>query len=267
MCLRFAFLLAPRVLAWVRLSRRSSAWKDAEILPLRHQVALLERRSAARTKSTWADRALFAALLAVIPRARHAGLHLPVTPATILRWHRDLVKRRWAAKSRPESPGRPRRHPAITRLVLRMARDNENRGYRRITGELAGLGTTVAASTVAYAMAVIEHASRRIHILGATGHPTQAWVTQQARNLLMDLDESTDRIKFLIRDRDILYPPEHEHIPSDAGITTVRSAVRAPRMNAIMERWIPPEAVDLDAFRARKQNRVGSVIREYHRAA
>jgi putative transposase len=361
MCLRFVFLLAPRVPAWLRLSRRSAAWKDAEILLLRHQVALLECRSPARPILTWADRALFAALLAAIPRARHAGLRLPVTPATILRWHRDLVKRRWAVRSRRTSPGRPRRHPAITRLVLRMARDNENWGYRRITGELAGLGITVAPSTVweilkrhgvdpaprrggptwtaflrsqaeaiiacdfftvdlldgtkAYVMAVIEHATRRIHILGATAHPTHAWVTQQVRNLLMDLDESADRIKFLIRDRDIRYPPELEHALSDAGITTVRSAVRAPRMNAVMERWIggcrrelldrtfiwnlphlrrilreyetrhnthrphmalastapdkplPAEVVDLDAFRARRHDRIAGVIREYHRAA
>jgi putative transposase len=87
-------------------------------------------------------------------------------------------------------------------------------------------------------MAVIEHATRRIHILGATAHPTHGWVTQQARNLLTDLDESANRIKFLIRDRDILYPPELEHLLSHAVITTVRSAVRTPRMNAIMERWI-----------------------------
>jgi Integrase core domain len=87
-------------------------------------------------------------------------------------------------------------------------------------------------------MAVIEHATRRIHILDATAHPTHAWVTQQAGNLLMDLEGSAELIKFLIRDRDILYPPELERMLSDAGITTVRSAVRAPRMNAIMERWI-----------------------------
>jgi hypothetical protein len=148
MCLRFVFLLAVRAPAWLRLSRRSAAWKDAEILLLRHQIALLERRSTARPKLTWADRALIAALLTVIPRTQHLGLPLPVTPATILRWHRDLVKRRWAAKSRPKSPGRPRRHPAITRLVLQMARDNESWSHRRITGELAGLGTTVAPSTV-----------------------------------------------------------------------------------------------------------------------
>jgi hypothetical protein len=101
MCLRFLFLLALRLPEWLRLSRRSTASKDAEILLLRHQIAVLERHSTTRPKLTWADRALFAALLAVIPRARHAGLYLPVTPGTILRWHRDLVKRRWAAKSRP----------------------------------------------------------------------------------------------------------------------------------------------------------------------
>jgi len=108
MCLRFVFLTALRVPAWLRLSRRSSAWKDTDILLLPHQVALLERRSTTHPKLTRADCALSAALLAVIPRARHSGLRLPVTPATVLRWHRDLVKRRWTAKSRPESPGRPR---------------------------------------------------------------------------------------------------------------------------------------------------------------
>ena len=164
-------------------------------------------------------------------------------------------------------------------------------------------------------MAVIEHATRRIHILGATAHPTQAWVTQQAGNLLMDLDGSAGQFKFLIRDRDILYPPSLDALLADAGIRTVRSAVRAPRMNAIVERWIgscrrelldrtliwnlphlrrilrdyethhnthrphmalagaapdkplPPGVADLDAFRARKHDRAGGVIREYQQAA
>jgi putative transposase len=164
-----------------------------------------------------------------------------------------------------------------------MARENGG-GYRRITGELVGLGITVAHSTVweilkrhgidpaprrsgpswadflrsqaeaiiacdfftvdlldgtkAYVLAVIEHATRRIHILGAVGHPTAEWVTQQARNMLMDLESSADRVKFLIRDRDILYLPGFDQVLADAGIETVRSAVRAPRMNSIMERWI-----------------------------
>ena len=164
-------------------------------------------------------------------------------------------------------------------------------------------------------MAVIEHATRRIHILGATAHPAHACVTQQARNLLMDLDESADRVRFLIRDRDILYPAAFDDALADAGITTVRSAVSAPRMNAIMERWIggcrrelldrtliwslphlrrilreyethynthrprmalanaapdkplPPEVLDLDAFRTRKHDRAGGIIHEYRKAS
>ena len=145
MWLRFVFLLSLQIPAWLRLARRPSAWKDSEILLLRHQVAVLQRQSTSGPRLSWADRALIAALLAVIPRRRHGGLHLAVTPATILRWHRDLVRRRWAAKSK--RPGRPRKHPSITRLVLRMARENDQWGYRRITGELAGLGITVAPST------------------------------------------------------------------------------------------------------------------------
>ena len=89
-----------------------------------------------------------------------------------------------------------------------------------------------------YVMAVIGHASQRIHILGATGRPTHARVIRQAGSLLMDLGESVGRIKFLIRDHGILYPPELGRILSGAGIGSVRSAVRAPRMNAVMERWI-----------------------------
>jgi len=92
--------------------------------------------------------------------------------------------------------------------------------------------------TKASVTAVIEHATRRSHILGATTHLTHESATQQARNLPLDLDESADRIKFLIRDRDILHPPKFEHLLSDTGITTVRSTVRAPPMNAITERWI-----------------------------
>jgi len=87
-------------------------------------------------------------LLTLIPRSRHGALHLFITPGTILRWHRDLGRRRWAARSRRNRPGRPPAHRRIVRLVLRMAAGNEHWGYRRIAGELAGLGITVAPSTV-----------------------------------------------------------------------------------------------------------------------
>jgi putative transposase len=84
-CLRFVFLLTVQIPAWLRLSRRPSAWKDAEILLLRHQLAVLQRQTAARPRLTWTDRALFAALLTLIPRSRRGALHSFITPGTILR--------------------------------------------------------------------------------------------------------------------------------------------------------------------------------------
>src|SRR6266705_2777992 len=107
MCLRFAFLLITRVTTWLRLSRREEEWQTAEILILRHQLAVLQRRQPRRPDLNWADRALLAALLSVIPKSRHQGLRLLVTPDTILRWHRDIVRRRWAARSKRGRTGRP----------------------------------------------------------------------------------------------------------------------------------------------------------------
>ena len=284
MCLRFVFLLAAQIPAWLRLSRRPPTWKDAEILLLRHQLAVLRRQTAARPKLRWTDRALFAALLTLIPRSCHGALHAFITPGTILRWHRDIVRRRWAAKSKPKRPGRPPTHRRIVRLVLRMAADNEHWGYRRIAGELAGLGIAVAPSTVweilkrhdidpaprrsgpgwaqflrsqaeailaldlftvdlldgtkAYVLAAIEHATRRIRILGATTHPGGQWIVQQARNLCMDLDQADANVKFVLHDRDAIFHEGFDTVFTAAGLRIVRSGVRVPRMNSIMERWI-----------------------------
>jgi putative transposase len=101
-------------------------------------------------------------LLGVIPKARRHGLRLLVTPDTIVRWHRDIVYRRWAARSMRGKAGRPATGRNIRALVLRLARENPDWSYRRIHGELAGLGAKAAAST----------ATRRIRVLGVTLHPT-----------------------------------------------------------------------------------------------
>ncbi len=90
MCLLFVFLLITRVAAWLRLSRREEAWKTAEILNLCHQLAVLQRRQPRRPKLNWADRAVLAALLGLIPKARRQRLRLLVTPDTILRWHAGI---------------------------------------------------------------------------------------------------------------------------------------------------------------------------------
>jgi putative transposase len=124
MCLQFAFLLITRMATWLRLSQREEAWQTAEILILRHQIAVLQRRQPRRPHLNWADRALLAALLSVIPKARRQGLRLLVTPDTILRWHHDIVRRRWTARSRRGKTGRPATRRNIKALVLRLSKEN-----------------------------------------------------------------------------------------------------------------------------------------------
>ena len=148
MCLRFVFLLITRMTSWQRVSRHEEAWKTAEILILRHQLAVLQRRQPRRPALDWADRALLAILLGVIPKVRRQGLRLLVTPDTIVGWHRDIVRRRWAARSIRGKTGRPATRRNTRALVLRLARENPGWGYRRIHGVLAGLGVKIAASTV-----------------------------------------------------------------------------------------------------------------------
>ncbi len=144
MCLRLVFVLITRVASWLRLSRREQAWPTAEILILRHQLAVVQRWQPRRPNVNWADRALLAALPGVLPTARRQGLRLLVTPDTIVRRHRHIVRRRWAARSMRGKSGLPATRRTIGALVLRLARENPGWGYRRIHGELAGLGVKIA---------------------------------------------------------------------------------------------------------------------------
>ena len=115
-------------------------------------------------------------------------------------------------------------------------------------------------------LAVIEHATRRIRILGATAHPTASWVTQTAQNLLMDLDDAGCRVKYLVRDRDAKYPALFDAILADAGITVVLTGVRMPRMNSIMERWIQSCRHELlDQTLLFNQAHLLRALREYER--
>jgi putative transposase len=210
------YLMARRLIELLVLRARTDASKDVELLVLRHEVSVL-RRQITRPRPRPADRAVLAAFSAALPR---------------LRWHRELVARKWTYPT-TTSPGRPPTAQVVRQLARRFATENPEWGYRRIHGELLGLGHRVAPSTVwqilqragfdpaprragltwrefltaqattiiacdfftidtvflrrLYVLFFIELGSRTVHLAGITAHPTGSWVTQQARNLLMDL--------------------------------------------------------------------------------
>jgi putative transposase len=236
--LSFLYWSLRRLLELVVLRLRSEREKEIEIVLLRHQLRVLERQ-VARPQLTQADRALLAAFSRALPRQAWRR-SLFVTPTTLLRWHRELVARRWTCPHRRS--GGPPTAAGIRKLVVRLARENPGWGYRRVQGELVGLGIKLAPSTVwsilkeagiepspkrlepswaeflraqaesilesdfltvdtlflkrFYVLFFIELATRRVRVAGITTHPDGRWVTRQARNLLMQLDDEGLRPRF-----------------------------------------------------------------------
>src|ERR1022692_2833161 len=216
-------------------------------------------------------------------RAGAGSTSSPVTPATLLAWHRKLAANKYDTSKR-RKPGRPPTVPGIARLVARLAKENPLWGHRRIHGELTKLGVTIAPSTVweilhaagidpaprrsgpgwrqflqaqaagivavdflhvdtvllkrIYVLVFIEHGTRQMHIGGVTANPTGEWTVQQARNLALGLAERFEDVKFLIHDRGSNFTASFDAVFQAAGTRILRTAVQAPRMNAICERLV-----------------------------
>jgi putative transposase len=140
--IRLLYLIFVRLCGWLVLPGRSTAPENAELLVLRHEVAVL-RRNRPQPRLDWADRAVLASLIQILPRWLRA--HRLVTPGTVLRWHRRLVNRKWTF---PNRMGRPPVSAEITALIGRLTIENASRGYQRIQGELLKPGHQVGASTI-----------------------------------------------------------------------------------------------------------------------
>ena len=251
---------------------------DVEVVVLRHQLTVLKRQ-VGRPRLRRHDRLFMAAMSRTLPRARWSSF--VVSPQTLLRWHRELVKRKWTYK-RISVGGRPPITEEVRELILRMGRENPRWGCLRIRGELAKLGMRVSATKIRtllrvnglgpaprrdgptwseflrsqaqgilaldfftvqtawlrtlYVLFAIEVASRRVHVLGVTGNPDSAWVTQQARNLAVG--ERLGGLRFLIRDRDAKFTGSFDEVFRSEGVKVIETPIRAPRANAFAERWV-----------------------------
>jgi putative transposase len=291
-------------LVWLLARPRRS--KEFEILLLRHELAVLRRQSA-RPRLTRADRALFAALSRAVPRT--AWTNLAVKPDTLLRWHRQLVARRWTHAHR--KAGRPPLERSPRELILRLARENPHWGYKRIVGELKAVGLSVSATSVRkvlfaaglrpaperghsswrtflrqqaasmlacdfltvetaflqriYVLFFISLATRRIEYVACTSTPDGRWITQQARNLVMQLGE-LQPFRFLIHDRDAKFSHAFDHVFRSEEITVIRTPIQAPNANAHAERWIRTLRADcLDRILIFGRRHLEHVLRVYRR--
>src|SRR6266508_2445693 len=254
---------------------------DLEILVLRHQRRVL-RRQAGRPRFTPLDRVLLAPASRALPRQRWTSLFL-VTPKTLLRWHRELVRRKWTYR-KAHQPGRPPIDAEVVALILRMARENPRWGCVRICGELRKLGIRVGATTIRtllrrhglgpaprrcgptwaqflkaqaegivatdfftvetiwlktlYVLFFIHLSTRQVMVAGVTATPDSAWVTQQARNLAIDLEQQELSIRFLVRDHDAKFTRSFDEVFCSEGAEVIRTPIRAPKANAYAERWV-----------------------------
>ena len=299
------FLLVRKLLRLVGIGPCPDE-RDVEIAVLRHQVAVL-RRQVARPRFSPTDRAVLATLARLLPRERWATFL--VTPATLMRWHRELVRRHWTYPRR-EKVALNALDAEVVALILRLARKNSRWGYLRIVGELKKLGVVVSATSVRnvlrrhrlipaprqsgptwgeflraqasgtlacdffsvdtirlrrlYVLFFIDLERRKVFLAGVTEHPIGPWVTQQARNLVMALEDEGRFVRFLIRDRDAKFVGPFDEVMTSIGARIIKTPVRAPRANAFTERFVGTARREcLDWLLIRNERHLERVLTEF----
>jgi hypothetical protein len=278
MLLSFLYLVVRRLLRLLIPGDEIVRSAEVEVLILRHELRVL-RRGGGRPAYRRRDRVLLAACSRLLPRASWRAFI--VAPQTLVRWHRELVLRKWTYRRRGV-PGRPPIDQGLRGLVIRLARENPRWGYRRIEGELRKLGFGVAASTVhsilraeglgpaprrggptwreflkaqakgivacdfftvetwlrtLHVLFFIEVGSRRVNLAKATSSPDSTWVTQQARNLFMDVPRGPT---FLLRDRDAKFSGTFDEIDEGAQDTAGDVMPLGGPCAAPGRKWLPP---------------------------
>ena len=300
----------------IRIGRLSEDDKDLEILLLRQQLGIAERKLHKPLRASRAERLTLAV---VTTKLRSSSIRTEeqlrqiiriFQPETVLGWHRQLVKRKWTYNPSGHN-GRPRIDQALERLVVRFAQGNPDWGYDRIEGELGKLDYTISDETIAnilrrhnippaperggspslrhlmthykvqilacdfftvetlflktvYVLFFIELGTRRVHFAGCTTNPDDSWVTQQARQITWNLDDTNQSFRFLIRDRDKKFTAAFDTIFRSEGMKIIRTPRQAPNANSHAERYVRSVRSEcLDKIIVINQAHLRSVLTEY----
>jgi len=256
--------------------------KDLEIILLCQQVRILQRKVKTVPRVTDPERMILATLTDKFKQAKTGARQrlqqviMIFKPDTVLRWHRELVRRKWTFKRKGKA-GRPGISAELEALIVRLAKENSSWGYGKIQGELRKLGYTVCPSSVhnilkrkgitpapersssswrkflrhykdqilacdfftvetiglktIYVLFFIELGTRRLHLAGFTVNPDTIWVTQQARQLVWELEHGSQEKAFLIRDNDKKFPTSFDTVFASKGIEIVKTPFQAPQAN------------------------------------
>jgi putative transposase len=274
----------------VRIGRLSEQEKDLEILVLRQQLAIMQRKQEKPVKPNQAEKMMLAVLTAKLkevtqrPAGHLRGIIRIFQPETVLGWHRELVHRKWSYARRNKG-GRPHMDQELERMILRLARENPRWGYGKIEGELLKLGFDASRTTIRnmlkrhkvepvpvrsgsigwrqlmahykeqilacdfftvetirlktlYVLFFIELSSRRIYLAGATANPNEIWVTQQARQLIWELNDREPPLRFLIHDHDRKFTDAFDTLFRSEGLRIIPIPYQAPNANSYAERWV-----------------------------